>query len=110
VSLVYLHKNLMPNERPNILDYRSPKIKKIVPCLKNGKDYFDLQNGKRVLKTRDTLEWNVFPGTVFAYPKRNILISRRICDWRLLSVSMESEEFNPLSMVKYTMDETMDKN
>lgn len=103
VSLIFLPKDLSCTQRPGIADYKNPLIRKIIPCLKKKDgNYYDLKDGKQIFPNEDTLEWAVYTGIVFAYPKNhNILISRRIADQALLSVSIDASEFRPESMVKY---------
>lgn len=104
VSLIFLPKDLPCTRRPGVADYKNPLIRKIIPCLKKKGNYYDLRDGKQIFKNEDTLEWPVYTGIVFTYPKNyNLLISRRITDQALLSVRIDSSEFRPETMVKYKL-------
>ena len=104
VSLIKLPIGLSLLERPKLLDYTHPAIRKIIPCIKQGDKFTDLRTNKSVKVTRDILVWPVSVGTVFNYPDgESFLLSRRFADGKLLVLNKNNFTFNQLSMVGYTV-------
>ena len=104
VSLVKLPMGLSLQERPQLLDYKNPVIRKIIPCIKQGDKFTDLRTNKNVRVNDDILVWPVSVGTVFNYPDgESFLLSRRYADGKLLVLDHEHFTFNQLSMTDYTV-------
>ena len=99
VTLVRIPSFLPVIQWPQIGDYDNPFILQTIPCEKKQDKYFNLRDGKEIIKKQGMLEWLNLTGTVFSYPDgKKILLSRRYADKQLLLFDIANHEFRPETM------------
>lgn len=102
VALIQVPNYLPYNRRPYLLEYEDENIKRIIPCIKVGEEYFDLRTEEKVERDENMEEWTVFTGTVFQYPDgKRFLVSRRYADQALMILEM-MEDIHPTMVLRKT--------
>ncbi len=82
---------------PHVNEFKSEKIKEVIPCTRRGKKFFSWETGEEVKLNDNSQIWPILVGTMFRLKDgREVLLNRKISG----EVFFDTETpFNPASMV-----------
>lgn len=103
VCVIKLHAGVSQIGGPYIPNYNNPKIKKVIPCIKQDDKFFDLRTHKVVETNASSLVWPVIKGTVYQYPDGKQILLTKMIDGSLALTSDFKSDSNSVTrhQVKY---------